>query len=74
MSDLIAIVYPTEAKAAEVRQRLFKLQKEYLITLGDAVIATKTESGQVKLKNDAPIKVDNRVQPADSAHPTPQEH
>jgi uncharacterized membrane protein len=49
MSDLIAIVYPTEAKAEEVRQRLFKLQKEYLITLGDAVIATKTEGGQVKL-------------------------
>jgi membrane fusion protein (multidrug efflux system) len=31
-------------------------------------------SGQVKLKNDAQIKVDNSVQPADSAHPTPQEH
>jgi uncharacterized membrane protein len=30
MSDLIAIVYPSEAKAEEVRQRLFKLQKEYL--------------------------------------------
>ena len=28
MSDLIAIVYPSEAKAEEVRQRLFKLQKE----------------------------------------------
>ncbi|MGD9845253.1 MAG: DUF1269 domain-containing protein [Variibacter sp.] len=49
MSDLIAIVYPTEAKAEEVRQRLLKLQKEYLITLSDAVIATKTENGQVKL-------------------------
>jgi uncharacterized membrane protein len=49
MSDLIAIVYPTEAKAEEVRQRLFELQKEYLIRLGDAVIATKTESGKVKL-------------------------
>ena len=49
MSDLIAIVYPTEAKAEEVRKRLFELQKEYLITLGDAVIATKTEDGKVKL-------------------------
>jgi uncharacterized membrane protein len=49
MSDLIAIVYPTEAKAEEVRQRLFELQKEYLIKLGDAVIATKTDSGKVKL-------------------------
>ena len=49
MSDLIVIVYPTEAKAEDVRQRLFKMQKEYIIQLGDAVIATKTESGQIKL-------------------------
>ena len=49
MSDLIVIVYPTEAKAEEVRQRLFELQKEYLIKLGDAVIATKTEAGKIKL-------------------------
>jgi uncharacterized membrane protein len=49
MSDLIAIVYPTETKAEEVRQRLFELQKEYLIKLGDAVIATKTEAGKIKL-------------------------
>ena len=49
MSDLVAIVYPSEAKAEEVRQRLFKLQKEYLIKLGDAVIAVKTEAGPVKL-------------------------
>ena len=32
MSDLVVIVYPSEEKAEEVRQRLFKLQKEYLIT------------------------------------------
>ncbi|MGQ3215351.1 DUF1269 domain-containing protein [Shinella sp.] len=49
MSDLIAIVYPTETKAEEVRQRLFGLQKEYLIQLGDAVIAVKTDNGKVKL-------------------------
>jgi uncharacterized membrane protein len=49
MSDLIAIIYPSEAKAEEVRQRLFELQKEYLITLSDAVIAVKTEAGPVKL-------------------------
>jgi len=49
MSDLIAIVYPSEAKAEEVRQRLLKLQKEYLITLNDAVIAVKTDSGDIKL-------------------------
>jgi uncharacterized membrane protein len=49
MSDLVVIVYPTEAKAEEVRQRLLQLQKEYLIKLSDAVIATKTETGNVKL-------------------------
>ncbi|MET4801343.1 DUF1269 domain-containing protein [Bradyrhizobium sp. LB11.1] len=49
MSDLVAIVYPNEAKAEDVRQRLLKLQKEYLITIGDAVIAVKTDTGNVKL-------------------------
>jgi uncharacterized membrane protein len=48
-SDLVVIVYPSEEKAEEVRQRLFKLQKEYLITINDAVIAVKTEAGTVKL-------------------------
>ncbi len=49
MSDLVVIVYPNEEKAEEVRKRLFELQGEYLIKIGDAVIATKTESGGVKL-------------------------
>jgi uncharacterized membrane protein len=49
MSDLVAIVYPSEAKAEEVRQRLLQLQKEYLISLSDAVIAVKTDSGDIKL-------------------------
>src|SRR5262249_20176438 len=49
MSDLIVIVYPTEAKAEEVRNRVLELQKEYLIKLGDAVIATKTDAGKIKL-------------------------
>jgi uncharacterized membrane protein len=49
MSDLLVIVYPTEAKAEEVRQRFFQLQKEYLIEIGDAVVATRTDDGAVKL-------------------------
>ncbi len=49
MSDLVVIVYPSESKAEEVRQRLLQLQKEYLIKLSDAVIAVKTETGNVKL-------------------------
>ena len=43
MSDLVAIVYPSEAKAEEVRQKILKLQTEYLITINDAVIAVKTD-------------------------------
>lgn len=49
MSDLVAIVYPSEARAEEVRQRLLQLQKQYLITLDDAVIASRTEAGKIRL-------------------------
>ena len=49
MSDLVVIVYPTLEKAEEVRKRLFELQKEYIIKLGDAVIATKSTDGQIQL-------------------------
>lgn len=49
MSDLVEIVFPTEAKAEEVRQKLLGMQKEYLIELGDAVIAVKDHKGRVKL-------------------------
>jgi hypothetical protein len=48
MSDLIVIAFPTEAKAEEVRQKLLAMQKEYLIELGDAVIAVKDEKGHIK--------------------------
>src|SRR3954464_4271374 len=49
MSDLVVIAFPTEAKAEEVRQKLLAMQKEYLIELGDAVVAVKDSSGNVKL-------------------------
>jgi uncharacterized membrane protein len=49
MSDLVEIVFPTEKKAEEVRQKLLGMQKEYLIELGDAVIAVKDAKGRVKL-------------------------
>jgi uncharacterized membrane protein len=49
MSELIVIVYPTEAQAEVVRGRLFKMQREYLLTLNDAVIATKSADGHIKL-------------------------
>ena len=49
MSDLIVVAFPTEAKAEEVRQKLLAMQKEYLIELGDAVIAEKDANGHIKL-------------------------
>ncbi len=49
MSDLVAIEFPSEAKAEEVRQKLLDLQPEYLIELDDAVIAVKQPSGRIKL-------------------------
>ena len=49
MSDLVVIAFPTEAKAEEVRQKLFSMQKEYLIELGDAVVAVKDTQGNIKL-------------------------
>ncbi len=49
MSDLVVIAFPSEAKAEEVRNKLFDLQKEYLIELNDAVIAVKQPNGRVKL-------------------------
>ena len=49
MSDLVVIEFPSEQKAEEVRQRLLDMQKDYLIELGDAVIATKQPNGRIKL-------------------------
>src|SRR5712672_1610786 len=49
MSDLVVIAFPTEAKAEEVRQKLLAMQKEYLIELGDAVVAVKDAEGRIKL-------------------------
>ena len=49
MSDLVVIVYPTEARAEEMRSKVFGLQKEYVIEIGDAVIAVKQADGHVKL-------------------------
>lgn len=49
MSTLIVIVYPDELKAEQVRLDFLKMQKEYLVSLEDAVIAVKKPDGKVKL-------------------------
>lgn len=48
MADLVAIVFPSEAKAEEARKTVLELTKDYLITVGDAAIAVRSEDG-VKL-------------------------
>ena len=49
MSDLVFIAYPSEQKAEEVREKVLGMQKEYLIELGDAVVAVKDDKGRIKL-------------------------
>jgi uncharacterized membrane protein len=49
MADLIAVAFPSEEKAEEVREKILGMQKDYLIDIGDAVIATVTDKGKVKL-------------------------
>jgi len=49
VSDLVVIAFPSEEKAEQVRQKLLDLQEEYLIELGDAVVAVKQPNGRIKL-------------------------
>ena len=49
MSDLIVVGYDDMFKAEEVRLKLLKMQKEYLVDLEDAVVAVKKADGKVKL-------------------------
>jgi uncharacterized membrane protein len=49
LSDLLAIEFPSEAKAEGVREMLLAMRREYLIEFGDAVVAVKDDRGRVKL-------------------------
>lgn len=49
MADLIVIEYDEMYKAEEVRLRLQKMQRDYLVDLEDAVVAVKDQKGKVKL-------------------------
>ncbi|MEO8777333.1 MAG: efflux RND transporter periplasmic adaptor subunit [Rhodanobacter sp.] len=82
--DTVYVVQPSKGKDAK-GQPLPATVKQTFVTVGDtrgdqvAIIkgidagTVVVTSGQMKLKNDAPIVVDNSVRPADSAHPAPQE-
>jgi uncharacterized membrane protein len=49
MSTLIVVGYQDIHKAEEVRLQLWKLQRDYLLDLEDAVVAVKNDKGKVKL-------------------------
>jgi len=49
MTDLVVIAYPNEDTAEAARKKLIELQREYLIELGDAVVAIRQADGSVKL-------------------------
>ena len=49
MANLVVIGFDDVHKAEEVRLALFKMQKDYLIDLEDAVVAVKQQDGEVKL-------------------------
>ena len=49
MSDLVFIAFDNEKQAEEVRNKVLEMQKEYLIDIGDAVIATRDQNGRVHL-------------------------
>ena len=49
MSTLVVIGYDDPFRAEEVRLKLVKMQKDYLIDMEDAVVATKDKDGKVKL-------------------------
>lgn len=49
MSDLVVIAFTEEHTAFEMRAKLVKLQKEYLLEMEDVVVVTKDEKGKVKL-------------------------
>lgn len=49
MSELVVFGYDSHAQAEEARTGLFKLSKEYLVSVNDAVVATAEPDGQIKL-------------------------
>jgi len=82
--NTVYVVQPSQGKDEQGKPNAPTVKQAFVTTgdtRGDQVailkgIAPGTEvvtSGQMKLKNDATITVDNSVQPADSAQPTPQE-
>lgn len=50
MSTLVAVVFQDESTAFEMRAKLAKMQKDYLIDLEDAVVVTRDQKGKTRLE------------------------
>src|SRR5262249_55908958 len=49
MNTLVVVEYEDQYKAEEIRLKLLRMQKDFLIDLDDAVVAVKDAKGKVKL-------------------------
>lgn len=49
MADLIVLTFEDEATGFALRSKMVELQKEYPLTMEDAVVVTKDENGKVRL-------------------------
>ena len=49
MSDLIALVLDSREQAQAARLEFMQMQREHLVELEDCVVASKDDTGQVKL-------------------------
>lgn len=49
MSELVVIGYDNESQAETARDALFAMSKEYLVEVGDAVVAHANAQGKIKL-------------------------
>jgi uncharacterized membrane protein len=49
MSTLVAVVFPDESTAFEMRAALARMQKQYLLQMEDAVVVTRDQRGKTQL-------------------------
>ena len=49
MSDLIAVILDSREQAQEARLEFMQMQREHLVELEDCVVASKDDTGHVKL-------------------------
>lgn len=55
MATLVAIAYPDEARAKEVRSVLVQLEKQYLVEVVDVVVVTRDGKGKLHLDQAVPL-------------------